>query len=86
MTLAVYPGSFDPPTVAHLGIVAAARAHVDEVRLVLSKVALGKEDQDGRTAVEDRLAVLRADGLDARCPPRPAWSSTSPPTPGPTPW
>jgi hypothetical protein len=65
VTLAVYPGSFDPPTVAHLGIVAAARAHVDEVRLVLSEVALGKEDQAGRTAVADRLAVLRADGLDA---------------------
>ncbi|HEU5152991.1 MAG TPA: hypothetical protein VFU19_21035 [Iamia sp.] len=65
MRLAVYPGSFDPPTVAHLGIVAAARAHVAEVRLVLSEVALGKEDQAGRTAVADRLAVLRADGLAA---------------------
>ena len=65
MRLAVYPGSFDPPTVAHLGIVAAARAHVDEVRLVLSEVALGKEDRTGRTAVADRLAVLRADGLAA---------------------
>jgi hypothetical protein len=63
--LAVYPGSFDPPTVAHLAIVAAARAHVDEVRLVLSEVALGKEDLAGRTPVADRLAVLRADGLSA---------------------
>lgn len=65
MRLAVYPGSFDPPTVAHLGIVAAAGAHVDEVRLVLSEVALGKEDLAGRTSVADRLAVLRADGLSA---------------------
>ncbi|HEV7719812.1 MAG TPA: hypothetical protein VGO60_00935 [Iamia sp.] len=65
MTLAVYPGSFDPPTVAHLGIVAAALAHVDEVRLVLSEVALGKEDLVGRTPVADRLAVLHADGLSA---------------------
>lgn len=63
--LAVYPGSFDPPTVAHLAIVAAARQHATEVRLVLSEVALGKEDLAGRTAVADRLAVLRADGLDA---------------------
>lgn len=65
MRLAVYPGSFDPPTVAHLGIVAAALAHVDEVHLVLSEVALGKEDQAGRTTIADRLAVLRADGLTA---------------------
>ncbi len=65
MHLAVYPGSFDPPTVAHLGIVAAARRHADEVRLVLSEVALGKEDVAGRTAVADRLAVLRSDGLAA---------------------
>lgn len=64
MKLAVYPGSFDPPTVAHLGIVAAARSHVDEVRLVLSAVALGKE-AGGHTSVDDRLRVLRADGLAA---------------------
>lgn len=63
--LAVYPGSFDPPTVAHLGIVAAAAAHVDEVRLVLSEVALGKEDVTRRTSVADRLGVLRAEGLVA---------------------
>lgn len=61
--LAVYPGSFDPPTVAHLAIVTAALDHVDEVRLVLSSDALGKGA--GRTPVADRLAVLRADGLDA---------------------
>lgn len=58
--LAVYPGSFDPPTVAHLALVRAALDHVDEVRLVLSEVALGKEDLDGRTPVAERLAVLRA--------------------------
>ncbi len=61
--LAVYPGSFDPPTIAHLAIVAAARAHVDRVRLVLSADALGKGT--GRTPVAERLAVLRAEGLDA---------------------
>lgn len=61
--LAVYPGSFDPPTVAHLAIVASARAHVTRVRLVLSADALGKGA--GRTPVADRLAVLRAEGLDA---------------------
>ena len=58
MSLAVYPGSFDPPTIAHLAIVEAARTHVDEVRVVLSELALGKADLAGRTHVADRLAVL----------------------------
>ncbi|MGI8938035.1 MAG: hypothetical protein ACR2JF_07465 [Iamia sp.] len=59
--LAVYPGSFDPPTVAHLAVVRAALDHVDEVRLVLSEVALGKEDlPDGRVPVAARRAVLEA--------------------------
>ncbi|HXH56308.1 adenylyltransferase/cytidyltransferase family protein [Iamia sp.] len=57
--LAVYPGSFDPPTVAHLAIARAALSHVDEVCFVLSRVALGKEDLTSRTPVEDRRDVLR---------------------------
>lgn len=57
--LAVYPGSFDPPTVAHLAIATAALAHVVEVRFVLSEVALGKEGA-ARTPVERRLEVLSA--------------------------
>lgn len=62
MGLAAYPGSFDPPTVAHLAIARAALAvpGIDEVRLVLSEVALGKEDLDGRTPVAARRAVLDA--------------------------
>jgi len=56
--LAVYPGSFDPPTVAHLAIVEAALAHAERVRLVLSAVALGKEVPSGGTSVEARRAVL----------------------------
>jgi nicotinic acid mononucleotide adenylyltransferase len=56
--LAVYPGSFDPPTVAHLAIAEAALAHVDEVRFVLSQTALGKEDLDARTPVALRRDVL----------------------------
>jgi hypothetical protein len=58
VTLAVYPGSFDPPTVAHLAIARAALDHVRAVRFVLSKVALGKEDAAGRTPALDRLRVL----------------------------
>ena len=57
--LAVYPGSFDPPTVAHLAIARAALSHVDEVCFVLSRVALGKEDLTSRTPVEVRRDVLR---------------------------
>ena len=57
--LAVYPGSFDPPTVAHVAIARAALAHVEEVRLVLSEVALGKADRPAdRVGVEVRRAVL----------------------------
>jgi len=56
--LAVYPGSFDPPTVAHLAIAEAALAHVDEVRFVLSRVALGKEGLDARPPVALRRDVL----------------------------
>lgn len=59
--LAVYPGSFDPPTVAHLAIVRSALDHVDELRLVLSEVALGKEDlAPHRVPVEVRHTVLAA--------------------------
>lgn len=60
MALAVYPGSFDPPTVAHLAVAGAALAHVGEVRFVLSEVALGKEGLRGRTPVDPRRRVLDA--------------------------
>ncbi len=44
---AAYPGSFDPLTIAHLGIAETARsAHgLDQVDLVISEVAIGKEDR-----------------------------------------
>lgn len=55
-----YPGSFNPPTVAHLAVAEAARtaAGLDRVDLVLSTVALGKEDLTVPT-VADRADVLR---------------------------
>lgn len=70
--LGVYPGSFDPPTRAHIQIALTARRHHDleRVDLVVSTVALGKS-----VAVvprlEDRVDVLRAtvaniDGLRVR--------------------
>ena len=63
--LGVYPGSFDPPTRAHIEIaLAAAASHrLDRVDLALSISPLGKE----RVSVpshEDRLAVLRASVAD----------------------
>src|SRR5204863_4471919 len=56
----VYPGSFDPLTVAHLAIAeAAARAaRLDRIDLALSNVALGKE-RGAHSGVEARAAAIR---------------------------
>jgi len=61
VAIGVYPGSFNPPTVAHLAIARAAVEQCGLVRvdLVLSREALGKEDRD-LVAIEDRADVLRA--------------------------
>jgi len=55
----VYPGSFNPPTLAHIAIAEAARsAHdLDHVDLTLSTVALTKEHVAVPT-FEDRVFVL----------------------------
>lgn len=56
----VYPGSFNPPTVAHLAIARrAAEVHgLDVVVWVVSEVALTKESVD-RPRFDHRLSVLR---------------------------
>jgi nicotinic acid mononucleotide adenylyltransferase len=56
----ILPGTFNPPTVAHLEMAQAARrqAHLDRVDVVLSRVSLGKEDLV-RPTVEERAGVLR---------------------------
>ncbi|WP_421121113.1 hypothetical protein ACE2AJ_07555 [Aquihabitans daechungensis] len=56
-----YPGSFNPPTVAHLAVAeaAVAAAGLDRLDLVISRVALGKEDLPASTLAE-RVAVLEA--------------------------
>jgi nicotinic acid mononucleotide adenylyltransferase len=61
MRTGAYPGSFDPPTVAHLAVADAARRQggLDRIDLVVSEVALGKEDHRGPAPAE-RLAVLEA--------------------------
>jgi hypothetical protein len=56
-----YPGSFNPPTVAHLAVAEAAveAAGLDRLDLVISRVALGKEDLAVDT-LADRVGVLEA--------------------------
>lgn len=57
---AVYPGSFNPPTVAHLAIAQFVVAHcnVESVTFAVSQVALAKESVE-RPAFDDRIDVLR---------------------------
>lgn len=59
MRRAVYPGSFNPLTVAHLAIASAAAPLCDRVDFVVSRVALGKESV-ARPRLEERVAVLAA--------------------------
>lgn len=61
----VYPGSFDPPTVAHLAIAEAAReaAGLDRLDFALSRQALGKDAHaaalDARVSALERAAATR---------------------------
>lgn len=62
----VYPGSFDPPTIAHAAIAEAAiaAAGLDRLDLAISRVALGKDATTqrplaARIAAIERLAVAR---------------------------
>ena len=43
----VYPGSFDPPTIAHVAIAEAAllQAGLDRLDFAISRIALGKEER-----------------------------------------
>ena len=61
MRVGVYPGTFNPPTIAHLTVARAAREQrdLDLVVLVLSTRPINKEAIAGPT-FEDRLSVLRA--------------------------
>jgi nicotinate-nucleotide adenylyltransferase len=60
--LGVFPGTFNPVTVAHLALARAALAHVDEVVFVLPRVFPHK-DYSG-ASFEDRLAMLQAAATD----------------------
>jgi hypothetical protein len=63
----VYPGSFNPPTIAHIAIAAAAREQrsLDRVVLVVSRSPINKEHVD-RPLFEHRLDVLRAEAAHRR--------------------
>lgn len=62
----VYPGSFNPLTVAHLAIAEAAvdQHGLDRLELVISRVALAKEDDPDLAPVEARVAEIEALGVD----------------------
>ena len=55
----VYPGSFDPPTIAHVAIAEAAvrTAELDRLDLAISRSTLGK-DPAAQRPLEVRLAVV----------------------------
>ena len=57
MAVAAYPGTFDPPTIAHLAVAEAAwrACGVDRVVLVLSQDPIGKPSP---TALAERLELL----------------------------
>jgi nicotinate-nucleotide adenylyltransferase len=63
----VYPGTFNPPTVAHIAIAAAAREQrsLERVVLVLSRSPINKEHVD-RPLFEHRVDVLRAEAARHR--------------------
>jgi Cytidylyltransferase-like len=56
--IGAYPGSFDPPTVAHLAVAEAAReqAGLARIHLIVSRQPLGKAPTI--PSLEDRVAVL----------------------------
>jgi len=60
---AAYPGSFDPLTIAHLGIAETAwSTHgLDQVDLVISEVAIGKEDR-ASVRLDERVRAIQLAG------------------------
>ena len=66
-TRGVYPGSFDPPTIAHVAIAeAAVRAGaLDRLDLAISRVALGKDAAAQRPLDVARRAARAAHGIAA---------------------
>jgi nicotinate-nucleotide adenylyltransferase len=61
MRIGVYPGSFNPPTIAHLALARAAldAGRLDRVDFAVSELPLGKGEVTV-PSLDDRLAVLEA--------------------------
>ena len=61
MRVGAYPGTFDPPTVAHLAIAEAAwrQGGLDRLELVVCESPLGKKDA-GVAPLESRIELLSA--------------------------
>jgi hypothetical protein len=61
VTIGCYPGSFNPPTIAHLAIAEASlrQCELERLDLVVSRAPLGKEIVD-LPRFEHRVAVLEA--------------------------
>ena len=61
MTTAIYPGSFNPPTIGHLEIIRSAIEHLSLCRidLAISEIALGKENITA-PSIGDRIEVIQA--------------------------
>src|SRR5690242_18626226 len=68
MRRGAYPGTFNPPTVAHLAVAVAARSQcgLDRVELILSEAPLGKHGDPQLTPVDVRVSALErvADDYD----------------------
>ncbi len=65
MRVGAYPGTFNPPTVAHIAVARAAleQRRLDRVVLVLSRRPIDKEHVEVPT-FDDRVAVARAVAAD----------------------
>ena len=63
MRIGVFPGSFNPPTNAHLALIRAARTRLDRVVAVMPR-AFPHKQYDG-PGLDQRLALLEAARADA---------------------
>lgn len=65
MTIGVYPGTFDPLTVAHLAVADAAHTHLGLHRLdlAISRAALGKAHLDA-SSIDGRVEAIVAATVD----------------------
>jgi hypothetical protein len=66
MRRGAYPGTFNPPTVAHLAVAVAARSQcgLDRVELILSETPLGKHGDPQLAPIDVRLSALQRVAAD----------------------